>query len=227
MPATSQSAASQSGGTPRAARRTDADARRWMRQGTRLFLDAVDSLTEADYDAATLLPGWTRRHLIAHVAANGIALGNLVHWAASGEPTPMYTSPQERAAGIERGVSMPAAELAGWTHHSANALAKAIGSLTQRQWRTEVVTAQRRKVPATEIPWMRSRELLVHTVDLDHGVGFLDLPSNFLEALVEDICVKRGIDPSALPGGPLADVTAWLAGRPHGLDDTPEIGPWL
>jgi maleylpyruvate isomerase len=208
-------------------RRTDADARRWMAQGTTLFLDAVESLTEAEYDAPSVLPGWTRRHVVAHVAANGDALGNLVHWAASGEVTPMYASPEARAAGIERGVAMTAAELTGWARHAATALEKAMGWLTQRQWQAEVVTAQRRTVPATELPWLRSRELLVHVVDLDRGVAFADLPAAFLEALVEDICTKRGLDVSTLPEGPLAEITAWLAGRPHTLVDAPELGPWL
>ncbi|MEV8517199.1 maleylpyruvate isomerase family mycothiol-dependent enzyme [Dactylosporangium sp. NPDC051484] len=216
-----------SAGSASAVRRTAADARRWMQQGTALFVEAADSLTEAEYDVASLLPGWSRRHLVAHVAANGDALGNLVHWAATGEVTPMYASAEERAAGIERGVSMTAAELTGWVRHSADALDKAMGSLTQRQWQAEVMTAQRRTVPATEIPWLRSREVLVHAVDLDRGVGFADLPASFLEALVEDICAKRGLGASALPAGPLAEVAAWLAGRPHTLVEVPELGSWL
>ncbi|MTD53202.1 maleylpyruvate isomerase family mycothiol-dependent enzyme [Amycolatopsis pithecellobii] len=203
------------------------DARHWVRQGTTLFLDAAGNLTETEYDGASLLPGWTRRHLVAHVAANGDALGNLVHWAATGEVTPMYASAGERAAGIERGVSMTAAELTGWARHSATALDEAMGRLTDQQWRAEVVTAQGRTVPATEIPWMRAREVFVHAVDLDRGIGFADLPAQFLETLVSDIRTKRGLSPSALPRGPLADVAAWLAGRPHTLADAPELGPWL
>lgn len=213
--------------TPSAAVRTDADARRWMQRGTALLLEAADSLDEADYDGASLLPGWTRRHLVGHVAANADALGNLVHWAASGEETPMYGSPEERIAGIERGVTMTAADLTGWVRHSAAALDRSTGWLTKRQWQVEVATAQGRTVPATEIPWMRSRELMVHSVDLDRGVGFADLPADFLEALVDDICAKRGLNAATLPTGPLPEVSAWLAGRPHVLADAPDLGPWL
>ncbi|MFF2065530.1 hypothetical protein ACFVWZ_27615 [Streptomyces sp. NPDC058200] len=39
------------------------------------------------------------------------ALGNLVHWAATGEPAPMYVSPEGRSTGIEQGSRLPAAEL--------------------------------------------------------------------------------------------------------------------
>ncbi|TDC97093.1 maleylpyruvate isomerase family mycothiol-dependent enzyme [Actinomadura sp. 7K507] len=205
--------------------RTSADARRWTREGTALLLDAAGGLTEPEYDAPSLLPGWTRRHLAAHVAANAEALGNLVHWAATGEATPMYASPEERAAGIERGSGMGAAELTAWMNRSAATLQTSMDGLTERQWRAEVVTAQGRTVPATEVPWLRAREVFVHAVDLDRGVSFADLPDDFLEALAADISAKRRLD--ALPDGPLPEVAAWLAGRPHTLGGAPLLGPWL
>ncbi|GAA2123086.1 hypothetical protein GCM10009727_09540 [Actinomadura napierensis] len=198
-----------------------------MQDGTKLFLDAATGLTEPEYDAPSLLPGWSRKHLVAHVAANADALGNLVHWAATGEETPMYASPEERAAGIERGPRMSDAELTGWLTSSCAALRTAMEALTDRQWQAEVVTAQGRTVPATEVPWMRSRETFVHAVDLDRGVSFADLPGDFLEALVTEIAAKRKLDASALPDGPLPEVAAWLAGRPHALAGAPPLGPWL
>lgn len=207
--------------------RTHADALRWTRQGTDLFLDAVGALTEPDYDAPSLLPGWTRRHLVAHVAANADALGNLVHWAATGEPTPMYASPEERAAGIARGATMTGPELSGWLARSCADLRTAMDALTGDRWRAEVTTAQGRAVPAAEVPWLRARETLVHAVDLDRGIAFADLPGDFLDALAADIAAKRGLDAAALPDGPPAEVAAWLAGRPHALAGAPPLGSWL
>ena len=49
----------------------------------------------------TALPGWTRKHLVAHLAGNAEALLRLLHWAGTGERTPMYTSPEQRNADIE------------------------------------------------------------------------------------------------------------------------------
>ncbi|MBW8484117.1 maleylpyruvate isomerase family mycothiol-dependent enzyme [Actinomadura parmotrematis] len=207
--------------------RTLADALGWAEEGTRGFLDAAAGLTEQDYDAPSLLPGWTRRHLVGHVAANADALGNLVRWAATGEPTPMYASPEERAAGIERGARLSAAELAAWLERSAATLRAGMDGLSEERWRAEVLTAQGRAVPAAEIPWMRSREIFIHAVDLDRGVTFADLPPAFLDALVADIAAKRGLDAAKLPPGPRAEVAAWLAGRPHTLTDAPALGPWL
>ncbi|GAA4728610.1 hypothetical protein GCM10023350_09710 [Nocardioides endophyticus] len=198
-----------------------------MEQGTRLLLKTIEGLADEDYDAPTLLPGWTRKNLIAHVAANADALGNLVEWAATGQVTPMYASPEERAAGILRGPQMNAAELSQWLTRSAHELADAAAALTKEQRQAKVLTAQGRTVLATEIPWMRTREVWIHAVDLDLGITFADLPPDLLAALVEDICAKRGLESSALPDGPLPDVAAWLAGRPHGLTGTPSLGPWL
>jgi maleylpyruvate isomerase len=205
--------------------RTSGDARRWTADGTALFVGSVARLNDATYAAPSLLPGWTRRHLVAHVAANAGALCNLVRWAATGVPTPMYASPAERAAGIERGTLMSAAELGSWARRSAVELGTAMDSLTDEQWEAEVVTAQGRSVPATEVAWLRAREVWVHTVDLGLDIGFADLPEDFLVALCADVVAKRGDVPAV--DAPLDRRAAWLTGRDHGIADAPELGAWL
>ncbi|MEV1172571.1 maleylpyruvate isomerase family mycothiol-dependent enzyme [Nonomuraea sp. NPDC049784] len=231
-------------------RRTFDDALSWSEAGAKLLLDAVSGWGEEQYLAPCGLPGWTRKHLVAHVAANADALSNLVHWAATGEQTPMYSSPEQRNADIEAGAAKPAAELAGWLSASADRLATGAAALNTEQWNAEVVTAQGRTVPATEIPWMRSREVCVHAVDLAAGVAFADLPTGFLAALADDIVGKRGNAPglavvltatdtgdgwelsgegqAVTVAGPLAEVAAYLAGRPHSLSSpVPVLPAWL
>ena len=151
----------------------------------------------------------------------------------------MYSSMGQRNADIEAGSVKPAAELAAWLRESADRLAAGPAALSPEQWDAKVVTAQGRTVPATEIPWLRSREACVHAVDLAAGVSFADLPAAFLAALADDIAGKRGGaagpavvltatdtgDHWELPGegdavavtGQLAEITAYLAGRPHAL----------
>lgn len=205
--------------------RSHADALRWVQAGSRLLLDGVAALDEEAFAAPSALPGWTRKHLVAHVAANAEALMNLARWAATGVETPMYASPEQRNADIEAGSTRPGDELAAWAASSAAALDAALARLDEAAWAAEVRTAQGRLVPATEIPWMRAREVCVHAVDLDRGVGFGDLPEDFLAALVADITAQRGLP--GLPDGPLPEVAAWLAGRSHHLADAPALGPWL
>ena len=98
-------------------------ALRWTRDGTTLFLAEAD-LGDAALGEPSALPGWTRRHLLAHVAANAAALGNLVHWAATGEPTPMYSSPGDSAAIVLAG---PLAEITAYLTGRAHKLTTAGG----------------------------------------------------------------------------------------------------
>lgn len=182
-------------------RRSLADARRWMRTGHALFATATGCLVEQEFSAPSTLPGWTRKHVVAHVAANADALANLVHWAATGIPTPMYASREERDAGIAKGTAMTGAELTDWLLASAQSLENAMSRLTETQWNHEVVTVQGRTLPATELPWLRSRETCVHVVDLDLDAGFVDLPEDFLSVFCEEAVDKRaasGAGPAVL-----------------------------
>jgi uncharacterized protein (TIGR03083 family) len=131
--------------------RSVADARGWMQHGTALFMSQTDLGDRAPGEPSAL-PGWSRQHVLAHVAANADALGNLVRWAATGEPTPMYASPAERAAGIERGRQLPAGELKAWLRRSADALEEAIlrrpaGRLPHRVVRRRDRKAKQRSRP--------------------------------------------------------------------------------
>lgn len=199
---------------------------RWVTEGTALFRKAL-----VDLDGPSQLPGWTRKHVAAHLALNAEALGNLVHWARTGEERPMYVSPDQRNADIEAGALRPADELLAWFDESAHQLTTAMAELTDDQWQAPVRTAQGREVPATVIPWLRSREVMIHAVDLGTGVTFADLPDDFLEELCADIRTKRGDVPDVQ--GPLPEIAAYLAGRRYSSvlttagDPAQPLPPWL
>ena len=234
--------------------RSLADARQWVRQGTSLVDAAIAGLDDDTYSADTL-PGWTRRNLVGHISANAVAVGNLVKWAATGEPTPMYVSMEQRNADIEAAGLLSAAELTASFRRTAAALEAAMDALTEDQWSVEVTTAQGRTLPASEVPWLRSREVMIHAIDLGTGVGFTDLPPDFLWALCDDIVAKRSgavgpalvLTASDVSGtwtidgdgatvtvtGMLADITGYLAGRPaSGVlaadgSPAPQLSAWL
>ncbi|GAA5102056.1 maleylpyruvate isomerase N-terminal domain-containing protein [Haloechinothrix salitolerans] len=192
-------------------------AREWTDIGTTLFLDTLDGLTDAELDASTALEGWTRKHLVAHVHYNAEALRRLVSWAATGVENRMYASTEQRNTEIASGAQLPAAELRALVRDSATALASAMDALPAEAWQRQVITAQGRVVPATEIPWLRAREVCVHAVDLDSGVTFDDLPDDFTTALATDV-----VSTHAKAGA--ADLVAWLTGR---TTEPPQLGRWL
>ncbi|MFE9695032.1 DinB family protein [Micromonospora sp. NPDC005806] len=231
------------------------DSLRWMAQGTKIFFDALAGLPGEELDQPTALDGWTGKHLLAHVAANADALVKLTRWARTGEETPMYSSPEQRDADIEAGANRPATELRAWAAQAAAALDARLAELNKQQWTHRVRTAQGRMVPAEHVPWMRAREVMVHAVDLGAGVGFDDLPPDFLSALIDDITAKRSSgdgpaltltatdrkatwavagtgDPTPLTGT-VAGLAAYLSGRAAegvtgpGGRPAPELPRWL
>jgi uncharacterized protein (TIGR03083 family) len=189
-----------------------------MAATTRLFLAGVDALSDSELDAPTVLPGWTRRHVVAHVHANALALGRLVGWATTGVESRMYASREARDAEIEETAALPHRELRRLVRTSAETLDAALEALPRDGWTHEVVTAQGRTVPAADIPWMRARELAVHAVDLDAGVAFGDLPDDLVVRLLTDVVTTRATSGE----GPA--LAAWLTGRSA---EPPTLGPWL
>ena len=181
----------------------------WMHDGTRRLLGDVAGLSDEAFDGPTALPGWSRRFLIAHLAANADALRNLVFWARTGEERRMYTSPEQREADIAAGAKLPAA-LRTWITSSSQALAADLGELGDGPaWEATVITAQGLRRSASEIPWMRCREVWIHAVDLRAGTAWGDLPADFLTALLDDVTSRR----SATGGGPALAVAATDTGR--------------
>lgn len=219
---------------------------RWAQRCTALFLKAVDQLDDDEFDTATALPGWTRRHVVAHVASNAEALGRLVQWARTGRPHPMYASPEQRSASIERGVALPTSDLRSLVRETAEDLLAGFDALPEASWSAQVVTAQGRTVPASEIPWLRVRETAVHAVDLDASVRFADLDTDVLTALIDDVAAWRtarggpaltlsdGVRTWTVPGAgePIsvvrtpAELAAWLTGRTSGAG-LPPLSSWL
>ncbi|MFK5633124.1 MULTISPECIES: maleylpyruvate isomerase family mycothiol-dependent enzyme [unclassified Ornithinimicrobium] len=174
-------------------------SRAWMAQGTTVLDQALAGTEDDTLLGPTRLAGWTGRHLLAHLAANADALRNLAAWARTGVETPMYSSPEQRNADIEAGAVRPVGELREWYAVSAAALAADLDGLDERQWQHPVRTAQGRTVAATEVPWMRAREVMVHAVDLGTGVQFTDLPEGFLHDLLDDVVPKRSSTPDHPP----------------------------
>ncbi|MDE8669977.1 maleylpyruvate isomerase family mycothiol-dependent enzyme [Pseudarthrobacter sp. H3Y2-7] len=217
------------------------DALLQARRGTAFFARKLNELPDAELDGSSLLPGWTRRHIVAHVGYNARAIARLIEWAATGVETPMYSSPEARKHEIEFGATLSPIALRHLFDHSAVHLNVEWRDLPADAWHHKVKTAQGRIVPAEETVWMRTREVWMHAVDLDNGATFSDIPVPVLERLLEDITgawKTRGTDtglvvkvtgqepepsfgdtPAAQPtvvSGPLPTVVQWAAGRGSG-----------
>jgi maleylpyruvate isomerase len=223
----------------------------WMQDGTERLRGQLAGLSDADLDGPTALPGWNRRYLFSHLAANADALRNLVHWARTGEERRMYASAEAREEGIADGAKLPAAELRAWFDAAAAALAADFDALPDQAWEATVITAQGLTRPAHQVPWMRVREVYIHAIDLGDGTSYADLPPEFVSALIDEVAASRstkgggpalilaaadtggrweiaGIGAPAPVTGGLADLAAYLTGRPcPALSAAPVLPPWL
>lgn len=158
-----------------------------MRRGQAYWARKLNELRDDEFDEPSLLPGWTRRHVIAHVGFNARAVARLVEWARTGVETPMYDSDTQRADEIAFGSTLPTEALRNLCAHAAVHLNVEWRDLPEEAWGHEVRTAHGRLVPASETVWMRTREVWVHAVDLDNGGSFTDFPGALHDLLLADL----------------------------------------
>lgn len=222
--------------------------RQWWSEGERVVAGLVERLTDEDLRAGSALPGWSRAHVVAHLARNADALVNLLTWAETGVETPMYPSREARDAAIEQTAALPLDELRGYSAAAARRLAQVAEGMPDQAWDVEVRNGQGVTVPAALVPWMRAKEVWVHGTDLRAGLAFDDLPADFCAALVDDVLdlfasrdqtpdltlVATDVDRTWGSGetrveGPVAAIAAWLTrGERAGLTgDVPPPPAWL
>jgi len=207
---------------------------------TTLLHASVQQLSDQQARQPSLLPGWSRGHLLTHLARNADSLRNLLTWARTGVPTPQYSSPRERSEGIERGAGRPAAELVADLHGSAAALDAAAASLPAEAWTVHVGGTGQNGHAAWYTLWRRLTEVEIHHVDLDLGYSPANWPEAFATYSLEQVALLfgsvhspavelHGADaavlvrigpPGAQPGtivtGPVRALLAWLTGRSPG-----------
>lgn len=183
----------------------------------------VDGLTDADLGEPSLLPGWTRAHVVGHVARNAEGMVNLVAWAVTGEPMPMYPSMAEREAGIAQAAALPRAALRTLLDSSNAAFEAAARRLADADdealARLVLFGAPPPgavpDVPAWVLGFARLREVEIHHLDLGAGLAPDDWPGSFVARMVPFLDA-RATAPEVV-GSP-ADVVAWRLGRGAGLD---------
>ena len=171
----------------------------WWADGELAVAGRLDALTDDELAAPSALPDWSRAHVVAHLARNADALVNLLTWARTGVETPMYPSREVRNAGIETTAAQLPEELRADYAAACARLAVAIETMPASAWTAQVRSGQGKEIPATDVPWMRAKEVWVHGVDLRAGLTFADLPADLCTTLVDEVLALFA-EPRSGPG---------------------------
>src|SRR6266702_5697880 len=148
-------------------------------QATQRLLGTARVITEPDLREPSLLPGWTRAHVLAHLARNADAMRNLLVGVRDGQDRPAYASAQARQAGIEHGAGLRADELVADLASSAMALRTVARQLPGERWQVPVRIGDSAPFPAAGLLTRRLVEVELHHCDLGAGYGPADWPAAF------------------------------------------------
>jgi len=222
---------------------------------TTRYLQALTVLDDESVRRPSLLPGWSRAHVVAHLSRNADAFTRVLGQVAAGEPASMYASAEARDADIADTVER--LDLAGLVEDALASTAR----LTEALWACEADPGTPyTRVPGADLSFplhtvgpRRRAEVEIHHSDLGTGYEPSTWPSDFSSHLV-----KQGQDELAQAGGPsmvlsstdvgglwkfgegqgpeihgtVGDLAWWLVGRGGGqglncsAGELPVLGRW-
>ncbi len=183
-----------------------------VRDATERLLTAVGKLDNASVTESSRLPGWSRGHVLAHLARNADALVNVL------EGRPMYVSGEARDADIERDAPRPLdAQLADLRESAARF--QGTGT-APADWSRTVELRNGVTDSASRVPFRRWAEVELHHVDLGIGYELEDLPAEFTERETDFLAARFAGRPDVPPTRLTDGTRAWRTGREA---DTPEV----
>ena len=203
----------------------------------------VDGWHGDDWTAPSLLPGWTRAHVVAHLGLNAAGMSRALRGLVGDEndeaSRTMYDSDQQRDDDIAWLAARDPAEIRATLLAEITLLQEALEAVPEDQWDARIErTPGGRTMRAGSFAGMRWRELEIHHADLDAGYSYADWTQAFAEHLLDGMAKRmrpehafevRPLDsartwvigdggeaeyPVPIVTGPAADLGWWLTGRP-------------
>jgi maleylpyruvate isomerase len=218
---------------------------------TTRLLDTLATMDDADVRVPSVLPGWSRAHVITHLARNADGLAGVLAGAQAGDIDPIYRSQEGRDDDIEAGAGRSADELRRDVAAAADRWRQAAEALTEDRLESPMARLPGGPTqPVRRVGMMRWTEVEVHHADLGAGYTAADWPAELVAALMKRRhreLTEKGIglrwtatetgESWATGDGPevtgrTADLVWWLLGRGGGErlacseERLPEIGRW-
>lgn len=204
---------------------TPADPLAELTPATARLLASARDLEDDAWTSPSHCDGWSRAHVLAHVALNAEALTGVVRALADGRDAAMYTSSEDRDAAIEA--------LAGEAPDVVRErLARACAEMSLALPRVAELPvgtgfARTPGAPlrdAAALPLMRLREVAIHHADLDHDHHWSDWPEGVARLFLDDDAARW--DGAALTLVATDVDATWALGEPADDGDAPTLsGP--
>ncbi|MFJ9056247.1 maleylpyruvate isomerase family mycothiol-dependent enzyme [Streptomyces sp. NPDC102409] len=211
-----------------------------VREATDRLLSATGKMDDGAVAEPSLLPGWSRGHVLAHLSRNADALVNVLRGR------PMYANSETRDADIERDAPRPLTEHLADLRTSGAAFLSVAGE--PADWSRTVTLRNGVTDSASRIPFRRRVEVELHHVDLGVGYELEDLPEEFVTRENDFLAERFAGHPAVVAttavtpdgrlwttgggaeGAPVTvrgsapDILGWLCGRRDGSALTVEGG---
>jgi maleylpyruvate isomerase len=166
-------------------------------------------LTDDDCRQDSLLPNWSRGHVLTHLSRNADSHVNLLQAAVRGEVGEQYASAEQRNGDIERGSTRSAEELVMDLRLSIYGLEAAWASANEKAWQGQGRNLGGRVIEMSSLVFLRWREVEIHHADLNLGLGYDDLTPLYVRLELDQ------------------QIMLWRSRKPMGMTDLPEIAKKL
>ncbi len=215
-----------------------------VQEATQRLIRTVDHMSDEEYAAPSLLPGWSRGHVVAHLLLNAEGLAGALVGVAHGRPVPMYASSQARDDDIEALSTATPTTLRTRLLGATTEFVIAVNGVEDDSWEIEIErTPGGTNFPAGAVTSMREREVEIHHADLGLSYTRADWPSDFCTRLLDLKTDGEGPtgfwlhatdldqrwhcgdgDGGVTVSGAAADLGWWLTGRGDGEGLTSDDG---
>ncbi|MCF1594862.1 maleylpyruvate isomerase family mycothiol-dependent enzyme [Streptomyces muensis] len=188
-----------------------------VREATERLLTAAAKMDNVSVAEPSRLPGWSRGHVLAHVARNADALVNVL------DGRPMYASATARDADIERDAPRPLGVQLTDVRESAARFQET--GAAPADWSRTVELRNGVTDAAARVPFRRWVEVELHHVDLGIGYELEDLPAEFVEREIDFLAERFSGHPDVPPTRLTDGTRAWSTGREAGAAEITVRGP--
>lgn len=203
------------------------------------LIATASTFSDHDVRAPSLLPGWSRAHVLTHVARSADSRTRLLTSARTGSNLAQYASDDQREREIQEGAGRSAGALLDDLDTALHRFLSAADDHPAHDWDVPVRWLGGGLRPVRGAVGSMLREVEVHHTDLATGHSPAHWPASFtareLETTIERLRANPHTPPMALcadedqaprvigniPGplvcGPGAELLGWLTGRTDGL----------